>query len=163
MAKYSKDYFNSLVGTITSMVAERLEDYDEPAGTTLIEGILDVVANVEDMRGLKHEEFCVLTLDAENNLINKHIISKGTLTESLVHPREVFFKVINDRAAGVVFVHNHPSGSITPSEMDLQLTKRLKDCCELLGIYLYDHIIVTKDNYTSILHNCMEWLEMEGK
>lgn len=145
------------------MVAERLEDYDEPAGTTLIEGILDVVANVEDMRGLKHEEFCVLTLDAENNLINKHIISKGTLTESLVHPREVFFKVINDRAAGVVFVHNHPSGSITPSEMDLQLTKRLKDCCELLGIYLYDHIIVTKDNYTSILHNCMEWLEMEGK
>lgn len=163
MAKYSKDYINSLVGTITSMVAERLQDYDEPVGTTLIQRAEDVVANVEDMRGLKHEEFCVLTLDNENNLINKHIISKGTLTESLVHPREVFFKVINDRAVGVVFVHNHPSGSIIPSEMDLQLTKRLKDCCELLGIYLYDHIIVTKDNYNSILHNCMEWLEMEGR
>lgn len=163
MAKYSKDYINSLVGAITSMVAERLQDYDEPMGTILIQRAEDVVANVEDIRGLKHEEFCVLTLDAENNLINKHIISKGTLTESLVHPREVFFKVINDRAAGVVFVHNHPSGSITPSEMDLQLTKRLKDCCELLGIYLYDHIIVTKNDYNSILHNSMEWEEMEGR
>lgn len=163
MAKYSKDYINSLVGTITSMVAERLEDYDEPMGTTLIQRAEDVVANVEDIRWLKHEEFCVLTLDNENNLINKHIISKGTMTESLVHPREVFFKVINDRAVGVVFVHNHPSGAITPSEEDLLLTKRLKDCCELLGIYLYDHIIVTKDNYNSILHNSMEWEEMEDK
>lgn len=163
MTKYSKDYINSLVGTITSMVAERLEDYNEPVGTCPIERIGDVVANVEDIRWLKHEEFCVLTLDAENNLINKHIVSKGTMTESLVHPREVFFKVINDRAVGVVFVHNHPSGSITPSEEDLLLTKRLKDCCELLGIYLHDHIIVTKDNYTSIMHNCMEWEEMEGR
>lgn len=163
MTKYSKGYINSLVGTITSMVAERLEDYDEPMGITLIQRVEDVVANVEDIRWLKHEEFCVLTLDAENNLINKHIVSKGTMTESLVHPREVFFKVINDRAVGVVFVHNHPSGSITPSEEDLLLTKRLKDCCELLGIYLYDHIIVTKDNYTSIMHNSMEWEEMEGR
>lgn len=163
MAKYSKDYINSLVGTITSMVAERLGDYDKSTGATSIERISDVIANVEDVRGLKHEEFCVLTLDGANNLINKHVISKGTLTESLVHPREVFYKVINDQAAGVIFVHNHPSGSTAPSESDLQLTKRLKDCCELLGIYLHDHIIVTKDDYNSILHNSMEWQEMEGK
>lgn len=163
MAKYSKDYINSLIGTITSMVAERLGDYDKSTGATSIERISDVIANVEDVRGLKHEEFCVLTLDGANNLINKHVISKGTLTESLVHPREVFYKVINDQAAGVIFVHNHPSGSTAPSESDLQLTKRLKDCCELLGIYLHDHIIVTKDDYNSILHNSMEWQEMEGK
>lgn len=145
------------------MVAERLGDYDKSTGATSIERISDVIANVEDVRGLKHEEFCVLTLDGANNLINKHVISKGTLTESLVHPREVFYKVINDQAAGVIFVHNHPSGSTIPSESDLQLTKRLKDCCELLGIYLHDHIIVTKDDYNSILHNSMEWQEMEGK
>lgn len=163
MAKYSKDYINSLVGTITSMVAERLGDYDKSTGTTSIERVGDVIANVEDIRGLKHEEFCVLTLDGANNLINKHVISKGTLTESLVHPREVFYRVISDQAAGVIFVHNHPSGSTAPSESDLQLTKRLKDCCELLGIYLHDHIIVTKNDYNSILHNSMEWQEVEGK
>lgn len=97
-----------------------------------------------DIRTKQQEYFVCLTLDGANRLINKHVISIGTLTASLVHPREVFAPAITDRAASIIVAHNHPSGSLRPSEADVVVTRRLRKAGELLGIVLKDHFIVTK-------------------
>ena len=109
------------------------------------------VAQLADIRDKKQEYFVCLTLDGANRLIAKRIITIGTLTASLVHPREVFADAITDRAASIIVAHNHPSGNLEPSQADRDVTNRLVEVSKLLGINLNDHIIITKDNYTSIL------------
>ncbi|MDO4780940.1 MAG: DNA repair protein RadC [Candidatus Saccharibacteria bacterium] len=104
-----------------------------------------------DIRSRQQEYFVCLTLDGANRLINKHVISIGTLTASLVHPREVFAPAIADRAASIIVAHNHPSGSLRPSEADVAVTRRLRKAAELLDITLNDHIIITKSGYVSVL------------
>lgn len=96
------------------------------------------------------EHFVCITLDAANRMIACRVISIGTLTASLVHPREVFADAITDRAASIVVGHNHPSGSCTPSDDDKITTKKLKDAGRLLEIQVVDHIIVTPKGFTSI-------------
>lgn len=103
-----------------------------------------------DIRDKKQEYFVCLTLDGANRLIAKRIITIGTLTASLVHPREVFAEAIADRAASVIVAHNHPSGNLQPSDADRDVTNRLKSAGELLGIALIDHLIVTSKNYSQI-------------
>ena len=110
-----------------------------------------VVAQLNDIRDKSQEYFVALTLDGANRLIKKRIVTIGTLTASLVHPREVFAPAIADRAASVIVAHNHPSGSTAPSPADNEVTKRLQQAGELLGINLMDHIIVTKDDHRSIV------------
>lgn len=109
------------------------------------------VAQLTDIRDKKQEYFVCLSLDGANRLIAKRIISIGTLTSSLVHPREVFAEAIADHAASIIVAHNHPSGNLTPSEADRAATERLQNAGELLGIKLVDHIIATKDSYASIV------------
>ncbi len=109
------------------------------------------VAQLSDIRDKQQEHFVCLTLDGANRLIAKRIVTIGTLNSSLVHPREVFADAITDRAASIIVAHNHPSGSLRPSEADKQVTKKLADSAEILGIKLIDHIIVTKDEHRSIL------------
>lgn len=104
-----------------------------------------------DIRDKKQEYFVCLTLDGANRLINKHVITIGTLTSSLVHPREVFAPAIADRAASVIVAHNHPSGNLQPSDADQAVNDRLTEVGELLGIKLTDHLIVTSNNYRSIV------------
>ena len=103
-----------------------------------------------DIRDKRQEYFVCLTLDGANRLIAKRIITIGTLTASLVHPREVFAEAIADRAASVIVAHNHPSGNLQPSDADRDVTNRLKSAGELLGIALIDHLIVTSKNYSQI-------------
>lgn len=103
-----------------------------------------------DIRDKQQEYFVCLTLDGANRLINKHVISIGTLTASLVHPREVFAPAIADRAASIIVAHNHPSGSLRSSEADVAVTRRLKETAELLDITFIDHLIITKQDYRSI-------------
>lgn len=111
----------------------------------------EVAANqLDDIRRKKQEHFLVLSLDGANRLIAKRTITVGTLTSSLVHPREVFADAITDRAASIIVAHNHPSGSLIASKADLEITRRLKDCGELLGIKLLDHVIVTKTGFAHI-------------
>ena len=105
-----------------------------------------------DIRDKKQEYFVCLTLDGANRLIAKRIITIGTLTSSLVHPREVFADSLTDRAASIIVAHNHPSGSLIPSDADVQVTERLQEAGELLGIKLIDHIIVAKESFKSILN-----------
>ena len=108
------------------------------------------VAQLADIRDKKQEYFVCLTLDGANRLIAKRTITIGTLTASLVHPREVFADAITDRAASIIVAHNHPSGSLEPSRADMDVTDRLREAGDLLGVKLIDHIVVTKDSYSSI-------------
>lgn len=108
------------------------------------------VEQLADLRYKKQEYFVCLTLDGANRLIAKRVISIGTLTSSLVHPREVFAEAITDRAASIIVAHNHPSGNLEPSQADRNVTERLKEAGELLGISLLDHFIISKDSHKTI-------------
>ena len=108
------------------------------------------VAQLSDIRDKKQEYFVCLTLDGANRLIAKRIISIGTLTSSLVHPREVFSDAITDRAASIIVAHNHPSGNLQPSGADRAVTERLREAGELLGVTLLDHLIITKDSFVKL-------------
>ncbi|OYW84919.1 hypothetical protein B7Z17_03240 [Candidatus Saccharibacteria bacterium 32-49-10] len=108
------------------------------------------VAQLADIRDKKQEYFVCLTLDGANRLIAKRVITIGTLTASLVHPREVFADAITDRAASIIVAHNHPSGNLEPSQADRDVTTRLRSAGELLGIDLIDHIIVTNTHHAQI-------------
>lgn len=108
------------------------------------------VEQLADLRDKKQEYFVCLTLDGANRLIAKRIISIGTLTSSLVHPREVFAEAITDRAASIIVAHNHPSRSLEASRADTEVTERLLEAGELLGIPLLDHIIISEDSYLKI-------------
>lgn len=109
-----------------------------------------VVEQLADIRDKKQEYFVCLTLDGANRLIAKRIITIGTLTSSLVHPREVFAEAITDRAASIIVAHNHPSGNLEPSEADKQVTGRLLEAGELLGINLLEHLIITPTEHRRI-------------
>ena len=104
----------------------------------------------QELRHLRQEVFEVLTVDARNRLLDRIRVSVGTLTGSLVHPREVFRPVIAASAAGLVVVHNHPSGDPTPSREDLDITTRLVAAGEILGIRVLDHVIVGDGVYASL-------------
>lgn len=108
------------------------------------------VAQLADIRDKKQEYFVCLTLDGANRLIAKRIISIGTLTSSLVHPREVFAEAITDRAASIIVAHNHPSGNLEPSQADKDVTNRLRDTANLIGVSLIYHIIITTKSYSII-------------
>jgi len=109
----------------------------------------DVAKLTEELRAKKQEYFLSLTLDGASYLIQKRIVFIGTLNHSIVHPREVFADAISDRAAGIIFVHNHPSGNIDPSKEDIAITNRLLEVGKMVGIWLIDHIIIRKDKYFS--------------
>ncbi len=98
----------------------------------------------------KKEHFVILLLDAQNNLIDIRDISVGILNSSLVHPREVFEPAIKQLAARIVLAHNHPSGDLTPSDEDLNLTQRLVSVGELTGVHVIDHIIISSEGYISL-------------
>ena len=103
----------------------------------------------ESMRSKKKEVFIAMLLDGKNRMLRDIRISEGSLTSSIVHPREVFNPVIRDSAAGVILVHNHPSGDPAPSREDKDITKRLKEVGELVGVKVLDHIIIGDGRYMS--------------
>jgi DNA repair protein RadC len=101
-------------------------------------------------KNLKKEVFCCVMLDAKNRILKDCKISEGTLTNSLIHPREAFRDAVKETAASVIFVHNHPSGDPSPSREDISITERLVSVGELIGIKVLDHIIIGDEKYTSM-------------
>jgi DNA repair protein RadC len=94
------------------------------------------------------EQFVALHLDAKHRVIGLNIVSIGTLSASLVHPREVFKAAILNNSHSLIVAHNHPSGETTPSPEDLQATEQLREAGKLLGITLLDHLIIGNDSYS---------------
>jgi DNA repair protein RadC len=132
------------MGSYSARVIARLPMVGEAKGPRL--NTSEKVAELcKDMEGLAQETFHLLTLDQKHKVIDRHMVALGSLTGTIVHPREVFRLALLDCAAAVMFVHNHPSGDTKPSRDDLELTARLVDAAKLLGIRVLDHVIIGRD------------------
>ena len=110
--------------------------------------VLDSPAAVQDylrlsLGGLEHEEFACVWLDAQHKVIKIERVFRGTLTQTSVYPREIVKLALSHNAAAVIFAHNHPSGSVTPSAADERLTAVLKEALNLVDVRVLDHFIVT--------------------
>lgn len=97
------------------------------------------------------EQFIVVCLSTSNKIIRKEIISVGNLNSSIVHPREVFKVAVENNAASIILIHNHPSGNPEPSNEDISITKRLVEAGKMMEIPVFDHIIIAGNNYTSFV------------
>jgi DNA repair protein RadC len=101
------------------------------------------------LRDLQVEEFHLLALDSQSQVLREVLVTRGLLNSSLVHPREVFRAAIAEAAAGIIVVHNHPSGDPTPSAEDRAITRQLTAAGRLLDLPLYDHVIIAGDRFVS--------------
>jgi DNA repair protein RadC len=117
--------------------------------TVKITGAQDVMPLLADIVDKKQEHFVCISLNGAHEVIEKRIVTIGLVDRSQVHPREVYADVISDRAAAVIFAHNHPSGDLKPSNNDLKIHEQLTEAGKILGLRILDHIIVTKKGYYS--------------
>jgi len=122
----------------------------EPADVVKIQKPEDVLPLVGMYRDKPQEHFICISLTGAGEVISTRVVTIGILNHSLVHPREVFAGAITDRAASVICVHNHPSGSLEASAQDIAITRQLQEAGTLLGIQLLDHIIITKTGFSSM-------------
>ena len=102
-----------------------------------------------EFRDRRKEYFLALLLDGKNRIIKEVRISEGSLNQSIVHPREVFNPAVRESAAAIILVHNHPSGDPTPSSEDINITRRLREAGELMGVKVLDHIIIGDGTFVS--------------
>ncbi len=105
---------------------------------------------IDELKDKKKEYFYALLLDSKNKIIKKNLISVGTLDSSLVHPREVFREAVKNSAAGVILMHNHPSGDPEPSDNDVEITRRITKVGDLLNIKVLDHVIIAEKGWDNI-------------
>ena len=110
----------------------------------------DVLGLLTDIKDLRKEYFVALFLNARNQVICRENVSVGSLNASLVHPREVFVPAVGSSAASVILAHNHPSGDVTPSREDIELTRRMVQAGEIMGIEVLDHLIVGSERFLSM-------------
>jgi len=122
----------------------------EPGRLPVIRMPEDVFKYLNEMKRLKKEEFRGLYLNTRNKLLYEEIISIGTLTANLVHPREVFAPALEYLAVGLIVAHNHPSGDPAPSKEDIKLTQRLVEAGKIMGIDLLDHIVIGNNSFSSL-------------
>lgn len=114
------------------------------------ESAVDLVNSVLRLNRKSSERFVVVTLTTKNEIAGIHTVFTGSLNASICHPREVFQAALLNNAASIICFHNHPSGDPTPSREDVNITKRLKDAGELLGIGLLDHCIIAGNRFLSL-------------
>jgi DNA repair protein RadC len=130
-------------------IGRRLGNHRWQAGQAL-RSSEDVFRHFRDsLEKEKREMFYVVLLNNKNKKIRDVKISEGSLTASLVHPREVYNPVIRESAAAVIFVHNHPSGDPAPSQEDIEITRRLKEVGDVMGVRVLDHVVIGYDRYFS--------------
>ena len=107
--------------------------------------------------GGKRNDSMIVTLNGAHEVIRVKVLTIGLINRTVIHPREFFRQAIKDNSAAVIAIHNHPSGNLHPSEEDREITARLKDAGEILGVVLLDHIIVSKEGYYSFVeHGLMD-------
>jgi DNA repair protein RadC len=119
-------------------------------GPAVIRSAKDVYEYLRDMRTLPKEHLRGIYLNTHHRVIHDEVISIGTINTNLIHPREVFKPAIEYGAAGVILAHNHPSGIVTPSQADIDITKHIVAVSKIIGIPLIDHIVIGKNKFISI-------------
>ncbi len=134
-----------LAGRITRTSLEKEVRLSDPASVAAY--------YMESLRHETKEKMLLAMFDAKSNLLGDEIISIGTVTNSLVSPREIFLKALEYHAVHIVLLHNHPSGDPTPSESDIHVTSRMMESGNILGIALADHIIIGDNRYISFREN----------
>lgn len=110
----------------------------------------DAVPLLTELKDQRKEHFLCLYLNARNQVIHKEVISIGSLSASIVHPREVFQVAVVRTAASIILAHNHPSGDVTPSKEDVDLTRRMVEAGRIMGIEILDHIILSESDFLSL-------------
>ncbi len=113
----------------------------------------DIIPLVRIYSLQKQEHFVCVSLNGAHEVLQVKLVSVGTMNRALIHPRDIFADPIVDGAAAIIIVHNHPSGSVTPSSNDYETTRRILGASRLLGIQLLDHIIITRTDFFSFLEN----------
>ncbi len=131
----------------TLTIKEQVADYIKP--NTKISSSIETYNLFKFLAYETKEHFLSLYLDSKNRITCVDLCSTGSLTASIVHPREVYKTALLSSAAAMIFMHNHPSGDPTPSREDIEITTRLREAGELLGIRVLDHIIISEDTYVS--------------
>lgn len=132
------------------LVKEKVGRYDLPRETTSPEKAYNAITAITNVQEEAQEVFGILILNTKSKIVAVHEVSRGTLSSSMVHPREVFKPAVLHNAAAIICFHNHPSGDPEPSEDDIGITKRLIEAGEIMGIEILDHIIVGDDRYVSL-------------
>ncbi len=110
----------------------------------------EVYAEVKEIAGARKEHLIGLYVDAQNGVLYRETLSIGSLNTTRTHPREILYPAIVHAALGFILAHNHPSGGLEPSPEDLEFTRSVQRAGELMGIELYDHVIVASGGYTSL-------------
>lgn len=132
-------------------VARRYGETEWTAGVPF-KGSYDVYAHFRERLAAETVEFFLaVLLDNKHRKLRDLVVSQGSLTSSIVHPRDVYARIIRDAAAAVIFVHNHPSGDPTPSREDLEITRRLREVGEIIGVRVLDHVVIGKGRYVSFV------------
>ncbi|NQX93943.1 MAG: DNA repair protein RadC [Erythrobacter sp.] len=132
---------------IAARRAARSQVVDKPVLSSW-QGLLDYLST--DMAHLTKERVRVLYLDAKNRLIDDHHHAEGSINESAIHPREVIRRAMDVGASALILVHNHPSGNPEPSRADIQITQKIAEAGEHLGVTLHDHVIVGREGHVSL-------------
>lgn len=123
------------------------------SGFVTIRNAKDVFDYLQDMRNLPKEHLRGIYLNSHNRILRDEVISIGTVNSNMIHAREVFRPAIECNAAAVILAHNHPSGEVTPSKEDADITAELVRAGKILGINLIDHVVITKDSFASVNAN----------
>lgn len=132
-------------------IARRYSEDEFSPGATF-KSSYDVYAHFRERLSAEPvEHFLAVLLDNKHRKVRDICLATGSLTSSIVHPRDVYSKVIRDAAASVIFVHNHPSGDPTPSREDLEITRRLREVGDLVGVRVLDHLIIGAGRYVSFV------------
>ncbi len=132
------------------LVKEKVGRYELPRKTNSPEQAYNAIKTITNVQEEAQEVFGVLILNTKNKIVAVHEISRGTLNSSMVHPREVFKPAVLHNASAIICFHNHPSGDPEPSRDDIEVTKRLVEAGKIMGIEVFDHIIVGDDRYVSL-------------
>lgn len=132
------------------LVKEESHKYEVETRISCPKDIYEVLTKVCRIQCNAEEVFILITLNTKNIVTGYFEVHRGTINTSLVHPREVFKRALLNNASDIMVAHNHPSGDPNPSKEDIQITERLKEAGNLLGINLLDHIIVGEDKYISL-------------
>ncbi len=132
-------------------IAKRYGEHEFKPGDSFRNSV-DIYAHFrERLASERNEHFYAVLLDNKHRKIKEISVSRGSLTQSIVHPRDVFLPVVRESAAAVVFVHNHPSGDPTPSREDIEITRRLREVGDLMGVRVLDHIVIGHGTYVSFV------------